>query len=79
MGVILIGHIVRDDCQTADEVVLEVIVAAASVDGVSPTEMPATVAGMAKIGVERPAKGTGSPVIGVSPVCPSNMDSRPSV
>jgi len=58
-----------------DEVVLEVV----DVDVVSSTEIPATVAGMAKIGVERPVRETGSPVIGVSPVCPSSIDSRPSV
>lgn len=54
-------------------------VAADSAGVVSSTGIPGMDAGIAKIGVERPVRDTGSPVIGVSPVCPSSMDSRPSV
>ena len=60
-------------CQTTDEVALEADVATSS------TGTPATDAGIAKIGVEIPVRETESPVIGVSPVWPSSMDSSPSV
>jgi len=50
----------------ADEVVLEVATTSAGV--VSSTGIPATDAGMAKIGVDRPVRETGRPVIGVNPV-----------
>ena len=56
-----------------DKVVLEADVVLSS------TGTPATDAGMAKIGVERPVRETGRPVIGVSPVWPSSIDSSPRV